>query len=173
MAILTLMRVESFINQDCGSAIFRWLSARLVLKAKGVSWEILAGPCEGFVHRLIRNQSPAEIKPSLASVRIDSSTVFRYSLKDKGCAKKIVTTNVCPFPSTVQCRGWIFSESALWWRSPWFKYISTQTIRIIKMCSYFPPLPIWNNWNCNVNGFVRIVQHLSKLRVCHNRTLRR
>jgi len=98
MAILMLMRVESFINQDCGSATFRWLSARLALKAKGVSWEILAGPCEGFVHRLIRNQSPAEIKPSLASVRIDSSIVFRYSLKDKGCAKKIVTTNFYPFP---------------------------------------------------------------------------
>jgi hypothetical protein len=92
-----LRGVKSFINQDSGSAMFRWVSPRLAIKAKGVSWEILAGPCEGFVHRLIRNQSPAEIKPSLASVRIDSSIVFRYSLKDKGCAKKIVTTNVYPF----------------------------------------------------------------------------
>lgn len=89
MVILTLMRVENLINQDCHSAMFHWVSARFALNAKGVSWEILAGPCEGFVHRLIRNQSPAEIKPSLAPVRIDSSIVFRYSLNDTGCVKTL------------------------------------------------------------------------------------
>jgi hypothetical protein len=90
MVILMIMRVENLINQVCGGAMFLWILVRLVLKAKGVSWEILAGPCEGFVHRLIRNQSPAEIKPSIALVRIDSSIAFRYSLNDIGCAWKLL-----------------------------------------------------------------------------------
>jgi hypothetical protein len=85
MVILTIARAENLINQDCGGAAFLWISARIALKAEGVSWEILAGPGEGFVHRLIRNQSPAQIKPPLALVRIDSSIAFRYSLNDIGC----------------------------------------------------------------------------------------